>query len=72
MSVLSVLLENVNLNVDETKTWIAPDIEVRQDALSLSKDKDPQLIRAVQELLKQLEVKTTIVPPKFSKPATGN
>ena len=28
MSVLSVLLENVNLNVDETKTWIAPDIEV--------------------------------------------
>lgn len=28
MSVLSVLLENVNLSVDETKTWIAPDIQV--------------------------------------------
>ena len=51
---------------------VAPDIEVRQDAFSLSKDKDPQLERAVEELLKQLGTKTSIVPPKFSKPATGN
>ena len=51
---------------------IAPDIEVRQDALSLSKEKDPQLERAVKELLKQLGTKRTIVPPKFPKPATGN
>ncbi len=51
---------------------IAPDIEVRQDALSLSKGKDPQLERAVSELLKLIGNKKKIVPPKFSKPATGN
>ncbi|HDZ04137.1 hypothetical protein LCGC14_0217970 [marine sediment metagenome] len=53
-------------------TGVAPDIEVRQDALSISNGKDPQLERAVQELLKQLGTKMSIVPPKFSTPATGN
>src|SRR6056297_2008673 len=58
--------------------WIAenvgvvPDIAVRQDAVSLSKGNDPQLERAVAELLKQLGTRTTIVPPKFPSPATGN
>ncbi len=58
--------------------WIAenvgvvPDIEVRQDAVSLSQGKDPQLERGVAELLKQLGPKRTIVPPKFPTPATGN
>jgi tricorn protease len=51
---------------------VAPDIEVRQDALSLSKGKDPQLERAVAELLKQLGTKRNITPPKFPSPATGN
>jgi tricorn protease len=51
---------------------IAPDIEVRQDALSLSNGNDPQLERGVQELLKQLGSKTKIIPPKFPSPATGN
>ncbi len=51
---------------------VAPDIEVRQDALSLSKGKDPQLERAVQELLKQLGPKINFAPPKFLTPATGN
>ena len=51
---------------------VAPDIEVRQDALSLSKGKDPQLERAVQELLELLGTKSIIVPPKFSTPATGD
>ena len=61
-----------------TNKWIAenvgvaPDIEVRQDALSLSKGKDPQLERAVQELLKQLGPKINFTPPKFLTPATGN
>jgi len=57
--------------------WIAenrgvpPDIEVRQDAKSLSQGRDPQLERAVQEVLKQLEdqKRTTISPPPFSTPA---
>ena len=50
---------------------IAPDIEVRQDALSLSQGKDAQLERAVNELLKMLGTKKKITPPPFSKPATG-
>jgi tricorn protease len=57
--------------------WVAenqgvpPDIEVLQDALSLSKGDDPQLERAVKEALKLLEqqgdIKVTI--PPFSTPA---
>lgn len=50
---------------------VAPDIKVRQDAKSLEQGKDPQLERAVQELLKQLPKKRTVVPPPFSKPAKG-
>ena len=57
--------------------WIAenegvpPDIEVRQDAVSLSKGLDPQLERAVKEALKLLDQQPEIkiVPPAFSKPA---
>ncbi|MFY0629725.1 MAG: PD40 domain-containing protein [Flavobacteriaceae bacterium] len=51
---------------------VAPDIKVRQDALSLSQGKDPQLERAVAELMKQLKAKKTVTPPPFSKPAKGN
>jgi tricorn protease len=51
---------------------IAPDIKVRQDAKSLSLGKDPQLERAIQELMRQLPKKRTIIPPMFSKPAKGN
>lgn len=58
--------------------WIAenegvpPDIEVRQDAKSLSQGKDPQLERAVAEVMTQLGPKKEIKVPPFSKPATGN
>ncbi len=50
---------------------IAPDIEVYQDAKSLAAGKDPQLERAVFELLEQLEGRkpTVIKPPKFPTPA---
>jgi tricorn protease len=59
------------------KKWIAenvgvaPDIEVRQDAVSLSKGIDPQLERAVREALKLLELEgeTTITPPPYPTPA---
>lgn len=51
---------------------IAPDIEVRQDAKSLNNGKDPQLERAVKELMSQLGPKLKITPPKFSQPAKGN
>jgi tricorn protease len=52
---------------------ISPDIFVRQDAKSLEKGGDPQLERAVMEVLKAVEkegVKSIKVPP-FSKPAIG-
>lgn len=51
---------------------IAPDIEVYQDAISMAKGEDPQLLRGVQELMKQLK-KTKpkpVTPPKFPTPAT--
>ena len=51
---------------------VAPDIEVRQDAKALSQGKDPQLERAVQELMKSLGSKKVISYPKYSTPATGN
>jgi len=59
------------------KKWIAenegvaPDIEVRQDAVSLSRGIDPQLERAVREALKLLEQEgvTEITPPPYPSPA---
>ncbi|MFT5312031.1 MAG: tricorn protease, partial [Paraglaciecola sp.] len=50
---------------------IAPDIAVYQDAKSLAGGKDPQLERAVVELLEQLDGNQTktINPPKFPTPA---
>ncbi len=57
--------------------WVAenegvpPDIAVRQDAKSLSKGIDPQLQRAVEEVLKLVEKKGEIkvTPPPFSTPS---
>lgn len=50
---------------------VAPDIEVRQDAKALEAGRDPQLERAVKELLKQVEEENQkqIVPPPYSTPA---
>ena len=52
-------------------TGVAPDIEVYQDASSLAKGKDPQLERAVQELLKLVEQKgeMKIERPEYPTPA---
>jgi len=53
---------------------VAPDIEVRQDAKSLANGIDPQLERAVKEVLllleKQGEIK--IIVPPYSTPAKKN
>ena len=51
---------------------VPPDIEVRQDAKSLNAGSDPQLERAVTELMKQLGTKKEIKVPPFNTPATGN
>lgn len=45
------------------------DIEVRQDAKSLSQGIDPQLERAVQEVLKLLQPKKVVTPPPYNTPA---
>ena len=52
---------------------IAPDIFVRQDAKSLEQGRDPQLERAVMEVLKAVKKEgvQTIKAPPYSKPAIG-
>lgn len=53
---------------------VSPDIMVRQDAVALSQGRDPQLERAVEELLKTLgnQPKKEMVHPPFSTPARKN
>ncbi|MEL7221396.1 MAG: PDZ domain-containing protein, partial [Bacteroidota bacterium] len=53
---------------------IAPDIPVRQDTKALAEGRDPQLERAVQEVLRMLEQQpaTEIVKPPFNMPAKQN
>ncbi|QIA07997.1 S41 family peptidase [Draconibacterium halophilum] len=50
---------------------VAPDIEVQQDTKSLEEGKDPQLERAVQEVLKLVQGQgiKEITPPPFPTPA---
>ncbi len=51
---------------------IAPDIEVRIDLKSLVEGRDPQLERAVEELMKMIdEEMLKIERPVFSKPANN-
>ena len=53
---------------------VAPDIEQKIDALSVSKGRDAQLEKAVQEVLKMLEKepKPVVTHPPYSKPAKKN
>ena len=53
---------------------IVPDIAVRQDAASLSENRDPQLERAVQELLKTLgsQLRKEVTHPPYSIPVRKN
>lgn len=49
---------------------IHPDIEVRMDARSIQNGRDPQLERAVEELMKQLPDATPVIQrPEYSTPA---
>jgi tricorn protease len=50
---------------------IAPDIEVLIDARSFAEGRDPQLERAVEEVLRMLEANPTptVTPPPFTRPA---
>jgi len=53
---------------------VAPDIEVYQDAQSLAKGDDPQLLRGVKKFMKQLQkIKTKqVTAPKYSTPTIKN
>ncbi len=53
---------------------IPPDIAVRQDGQALAEGRDPQLERAVEEVLKLLErnPEVKISPPPFNTPAKKN
>jgi tricorn protease len=53
---------------------VAPDIEQKIDAVSVSKGRDAQLEKAVQEVLKMLEKepKPVVTHPPYSKPAKKN
>jgi tricorn protease len=55
-------------------TGVAPDIEQKIDAISVSKGRDLQLERAVQEVLRliELEPKHNLKHPPYSKPAVKN
>ncbi len=50
---------------------VAPDIEVRQDARSVAGGRDPQLERAVEEVLRLLEAEPPVIvaPPPYTTPA---
>ena len=52
---------------------VAPDIAVRQDAQALSKNRDPQLERAVEEVLRLLEAEEPVEVrnPAYPTPAVG-
>ncbi|MBU2928405.1 S41 family peptidase [Winogradskyella psychrotolerans] len=51
---------------------IAPDIKVRQDAKALFNGRDPQLEKAIEELMNQLGIKKEVKIPPFPQPAKGN
>ena len=50
---------------------VAPDIEVRQNAKTVAEGRDPQLERAVEEVLRLIEAEppVNVVPPPFPTPA---
>jgi tricorn protease len=68
----NAVFDPINNKFIAENVGVPPDIEVRQDAQSLNAGRDPQLERAVSELMKQLGTKREIKVPAFNKPANGN
>jgi tricorn protease len=68
----NAVFDPINNKFIAENVGVPPDIEIRQDAKSLTAGGDPQLERAVEELMKQLGTKKEIKVPPFSKPAKGN
>ncbi|MCA0154400.1 S41 family peptidase [Winogradskyella vincentii] len=68
----NAVFDPINNKFIAENVGVPPDIEVRQDAKSLNQGGDPQLERAVEELMKQLGTKREIKVPPYNKPANGN
>jgi tricorn protease len=67
----NAVFDPVNNKWVAENTGVAPDIAVRQDAVSLSKGVDPQLERAVKEVMKLVkkEGEIKVMHPPYPKPA---
>ncbi|GAP68939.1 uncharacterized N-terminal domain of tricorn protease [Bacteroidales bacterium 6E] len=67
----NAVFDPINRKWIAENTGVAPDIEVRQDAQSLQKGEDPQLLRAIKEALRLIDEqrKPEVIPPPFPKPA---
>ena len=68
----NAVFDPINNSFVAENIGIVPDIEGRQNAKSLNIGTDPQLERAVSELMNQLGVKKDIQAPPFKEPAKGN
>ncbi len=70
-SPVNAVFDPVNNKWIAENEGVAPDIEVRQDTKALEAGRDPQLERAVQEVLKMVEKENQkpIVHPPYSTPA---
>jgi len=67
----NAVYDPVNRQWIAENTGVPPDIEVYQDTRALEQGRDPQLERAVQELLKVLDQGAPLdtAPPEYSTPA---
>ncbi|HEY9117606.1 MAG TPA: PDZ domain-containing protein, partial [Roseivirga sp.] len=71
----NAVFDPINNEFVAENVGVPADIEVRQDAKSLAEGKDPQLERAVQEVLRLLQanpVKKVTVPPYNTPARKGN
>jgi tricorn protease len=69
----NAIFDTVNNKWIAENTGVPPDIEVRQDAKALNEGRDPQLEKAVEELLKLIPKEETVIKaPPFSTPAAKN
>ena len=67
----NAVFDPINQKWVAENSGVAPDIEVRQDAKSLQKGEDPQLLRAIKEALRLIDEqrKPEVTPPPFPTPA---
>ena len=68
----SAVFDPINNRYVAENEGVPPDIEVWVDARSVAEGRDPQLERAVEELLRLVDARgpsRRVTPPPFSRPA---